>query len=106
MHEDKHQSFLQADIVVFVGCIHTWLKVTKLTSFQYLCDISRKKGGMKLIFCMQINIKLSYKLILSILMGLTCHAQSIQSTQSLLWVWPDILKVPRQVSNTFVISQE
>ena len=30
---------------------------------------------MKLIFCMQINIKLSYRLILLILMGMARHAQ-------------------------------
>ena len=36
-------------------------------SLQYL----KKKELMKLIFCMQINIKLSYKLIPLMLVGLT-----------------------------------
>ena len=32
--------------------------------FLFLCNILRKKWVMKLIFCMQINIKVSYQLIL------------------------------------------
>ena len=34
---------------------------------------------MKLIFCMQINTKVSYKVILSLLMGMIKHSQSTQS---------------------------
>ena len=34
---------------------------------------------MKLIFCMQINIKVSYKVILLLLMGTIKHPQSTQS---------------------------
>ena len=40
----------------------TWsniLKVLKVTSLQYLYNISKKKLGMEFIFCMQINIKVS-----------------------------------------------
>ena len=47
---------------------------------QYLRNISRNKGGMKLIFCMQIN-KPFYKLILSILMSMTSHTQSTQNNK-------------------------
>ena len=47
-------------------------------SLQYLRNISREKGGMKLIFRMQIN-KPFYKLILSILVSMTSHAQSTQN---------------------------
>ena len=36
---------------------------------------------MKLIFCMQINIKLSYSLILLILMGIVRHAQITQNNK-------------------------
>ena len=28
---------------------------TQIASLQYLCNTSTKKGGMKLIFCMQIS---------------------------------------------------
>ena len=50
-------------------------KVPKTTSLQYLCNISRKKGGMKLIFYIEIN-KPFYKLMLSILLSIAIHAQS------------------------------
>ena len=46
---------------------------------QYLCSISRKKRVMKFIFYMLIKIKVFSKLILSILMGSTRHAQSTQA---------------------------
>ena len=55
-------------------------------SLQYL----KKKLEMKFIFCMQINIKVdfntldinvSYKVILSLLMGMIKHSQSTQSSK-------------------------
>ena len=46
---------------------------------QYLCSISKKKRVMKFIFYMLIKIKVFSKLILSILMGSTRHAQSTQA---------------------------
>ena len=49
-------------------------------SLQYFCNISRKKEGMKLIFCMQINKPFS-KLILSILVSITSLAQSTRSNK-------------------------
>ena len=49
-------------------------------SLQYFCNISRKKGGMKLIFCMQIN-KPFYKLLLSILVNMATLAQSTRSNK-------------------------
>ena len=33
--------------------------------FPYLCNISIKECGIKLIFCLQINIKVFYKMIVS-----------------------------------------
>ena len=43
------------------------------------CNISRKKSMMKCVFCMQINIKVLHKLILSFWVCETRHAQSIQN---------------------------
>ena len=43
------------------------------------CNISRKKWMMKCIFCMQINIKVFYKLILSFWVCITGHVQSTQN---------------------------
>ena len=43
------------------------------------CNISRKKSIMNCVFCMHINIKVLYKLILSFWVCATRHAQSIQT---------------------------
>ena len=45
---------------------------------QYFWNISRKKGGMKFIFCMQIN-KPFYTLILSILVSMASLAESTKN---------------------------
>ena len=57
------------------------LKVPKIISMQYFYKITRKKGDMKLIFCLQIKIKFSYKLRPSILLGIASHAQNTQSNK-------------------------
>ena len=57
--------------------LFSMLKVPKITIFQNHCNLSRKRGGMKLIFWMQINIKLFYKLMLSTLVDKASQAQSI-----------------------------
>ena len=49
---------------------------SKLAMSSY--NISKKKLEMKFIFYMQINIKVSYKVILSLLMGIIKHFQSTQ----------------------------
>ena len=49
---------------------------TQIAISQNHCIISKKNGKMKFIFCIQINIKLFYKLILSILVDKGSHAQS------------------------------
>ena len=43
------------------------------------CNISRKKWMMKFVFCIQINIKVLYKLILSFWVCATRHVQSTQN---------------------------
>ena len=49
------------------------LKVLKVTSLQYLNNISKKKLEMEVIFCMQINIKISkVGLIVFVRTGSTC----------------------------------
>ena len=39
------------------------LKLPKITSLLFLCNILRKNWVMKLIFCMQVSMKACYKLI-------------------------------------------
>ena len=70
LHEDTQQSVLQADIVFARP------KVLKIASFQYLCNISRKKVMVSFIFYLQINSNFLYKLRLSVLVDMTSHAQS------------------------------
>ena len=72
-------------------------KVSEITSFQYLCNVSRKKGGTKLIFHMQINIKISQKLILLNLMGMLSDTQNTRNNKfAKLWqhlkkeVWDEV----------------
>ena len=75
LHADKRGSFLQIDVMIFDGygqaLPKSWkeqvqvcnLQQIQVCSFQ-LYNISKMmKLGMKLIFCMQINTKVSYKLI-------------------------------------------
>ena len=40
-----------------------------------------KKGGIKLIFCLKINIRFSYKLVLLILVGVARRTQSTQNNK-------------------------
>ena len=53
-------------------------KLPKITSLLFLCNISRKKWVMKLIFCMQSSMEAYCKLILW-----------------LWWGWSSIPKVPK-----------
>ena len=73
LHEDKNQSFLKADTIVF-GCHdQTCSKYPKQQVFVIFLKYLKKKGGMKFISCMQINKSL-YKLILSILVSMASLA--------------------------------
>ena len=57
--------------VIFYKLILSFLvSVTKhaqstQNKFGYLCNISIKVWGIKLIFCLQINIKIFYKMVAS-----------------------------------------
>ena len=63
LHTDKRESLLQIDTMIVMGMVNH-SQVLKIASLQYLYNNSKKRRlKMKLIFCMQINIKVSYKLI-------------------------------------------
>ena len=95
-------------------CYHFWLassgkpKVLKITSKQYLCNISRKNWIMKLMFCMLINMKVFYKLILLFLIVLARHAHNIGYFASLQYLcailrknlWMKLRTTGAGVSNT------
>ena len=59
LHAGKHEILLQIDTMILMEMV----KVPKIASLQCLYRISKKKLGMKLIICMQINIKVADKLI-------------------------------------------
>ena len=66
---------------------HSWWmwsgmpKVPKITILQYLCNISRKNWGITVFFCMEINIKVFYSLILQFLVVIARYAQSTQNNK-------------------------
>ena len=68
----KFNSGMEINIKVYCKLISFWVYITMHTEstqskkFAYLCSISRKIWGMKLIFCMQRKTKVSYKLIVSL----------------------------------------
>ena len=55
--------------MIFIGFLRD-AESTK-TSLKYICDTSRNKLGMKLIFHLPVNMKVLSKLILSFLTGVT-----------------------------------
>ena len=56
-------------------------KLPKIISLLFLCNISKKKWMMKLIFCVKISMKVSYELMLWFLMGMVKHSQSFQNSK-------------------------
>ena len=53
-------------ILSFLECVTWHSHITQNKKFEYLCNISRKVWGMKLIFCLQINTIVFYELIVSL----------------------------------------
>ena len=62
-------------------------KLPKITSLLFLCNILRKKRVKKLIFCMKISMKVSYKLILWF-----------------WWDWSSVSKVPKIASLQYIYN--
>ena len=61
-----YQRFLQIDTIILGVCVcvcQDMPKLLKILTLLFLCNILRKNRVMKLIFCMQISMKVSYKLI-------------------------------------------
>ena len=73
---DKHQWYYH------FRCVWPGMpKLHKITSLLFLCNILRKKWEIKLIFCMQLSMKVSYKLILSFITGMVKQSQSSQNSK-------------------------
>ena len=63
LHADKHESLPQIDTMISIGMIkHS--QSSQIAKFpMFLWYLKKEDSQMKLIFSMQINIKVSYKLI-------------------------------------------
>ena len=62
LHADKYESLGQVDTMILMGMVkHSKSSQNNKRAMSF--NISKKKLEMKLIFCMQINIKVFYKLI-------------------------------------------
>ena len=62
-HIDKHESSLQINTMIFHEDGQTFPKFAKYQVCNVFTIISKNKLEIKLFFCMQINIKISYKFI-------------------------------------------
>ena len=56
-------------------------KAPKIRSFAYLFNISRKTLGIKLLFCLQINTKVFYSVMISLWVCVTRLSQSTQNNK-------------------------
>ena len=62
-------------------CVASHAQITQNKKFVYLWNIFRKIWGKKLIFCLQINTNVFYKMIVSLLVFITRLAQSTQNNK-------------------------
>ena len=76
------------------------LKVLKVISLQYLYNISQKKLGSEFIFSLQMNIKVSYKLIST----LRTSKLPIRWHYNYCCVWSSILKVLKVISLQYLYN--
>ena len=76
------------------------LKVLKVISLQYLCNISKKKLGREFIFSLQMNIKVSYRLIST----LWASKMPTRWYYHYCWVWSSILKVLKVISLQYLYN--
>ena len=78
---------MQIKIGVFLNLILSfWVCVTRLAKitqnkFAYICTISRKAWGLKLIFYLQVNAKVFYNLIVSFWVYVVRHAQNTPNSK-------------------------
>ena len=87
---DKRLNFLQVDTTFFTVFMYLARPVSSTQKNLYLSDISRTKLEMQLIFCMQGNIKVFNKLILSFLTGVV-SLPKIPKITSLQYLTNDML---------------
>ena len=70
---------MQINIEVFCWFVTRHAQSAQNEKFPYVSNISRNALGVKLIFCLQINAKVFYKLIVSLYVCVARHAQNTQN---------------------------
>ena len=85
-HADKYQSFLHVDNIILDVCNKACPKYPKkevcipaLSPEKHWGGGGGVGGGVKLVFCLQMNMKVFYKFIVSLWV---CIARHVQSTQN------------------------
>ena len=69
-------------LILHVGCAEPGMsKDPKIRSLHIFAIFSEKNVGWRWFFCMQIRMKVSYKLALWFLMGIVKHSQSSQNSK-------------------------
>ena len=65
LHPDKHESLLQIDTMILMGMVkHS--QSSQNSKFAMSLQYLKKEVRAEVVFCMRINIKVSYKLISSL----------------------------------------
>ena len=90
LHADKYLNFLQVDTTYFMVFMYLARPVSSTQKNLNLSDISKTKLGMQLIYCMQGNMKVFNKLILSYLTGVASLPKTPKIT-SLQYLTNDML---------------
>ena len=67
-------------LILFVGVTRHALS-TQNSKVAVLCNSSRKRLGINMIFCIMINVKVLYKQLVSLLLVLARHAASTQCSK-------------------------
>ena len=88
-------------ILSFQVCVARHAQSAQNKKFTYLCNISRKTGGMKLFFCLQINTKVFCKVIVWLWICVTRLTQSNKFAISLQY-----LKENRKNEVDFLLAEK
>ena len=67
---EKHQRFLQIDFIILGAYVTRPIQITRNKMLAISWQCLKKDVSDKFNFCMQIDIKVSHKLILSLLMNM------------------------------------
>ena len=99
LHPDKHKSLLQINTMVLTEMVK-YSQSSQNSKLAMYYNISKKKLEMKLLFCMQINVKVSYKLF-STLWALMFPTSWYYH---FWWAWSSIFKVLKVITLQYLYN--